>query len=100
VTLEQFETACGKTLLLLAQRTGHTEPRRDPDAPTSPWHLRWMLIEAALFYRDNRIEKANRWLGYAQGVMAALHYATLDQLKAANMPEGALCDAERVGGEP
>ncbi len=96
MTLEQFETACGKTLALLKARSGDFDAKRDTDAPTSPWHLAYMLVQAALFFAENKPDKANRWLGYTQGVMAALHYATLDELKRANMPEGEQFDAQKV----
>jgi hypothetical protein len=96
MTLEQFETACGATLILLKSRNPTGEARRDEDQPTFPHHLAWMLMQAALFYAEGRTDNANRWLGYVQGVLCALHMATLDELKRANMPEGATFDAERV----
>lgn len=96
MTQEQFETACGKTLTLLKGRNPVGDPRRDEEQPTFPHHLAWMLIQAALFHSEGRPEKANRWLGYVQGVMAALHIATLDELKRANMPEGETFDRERI----
>jgi hypothetical protein len=103
VTLEQFETACGKTLLLLKNNQPHDiemKPRRVEVDPTHPDHLAWCLIQAALFYSEGRLEKANRWLGFVQGAIAAQRGATLEELKRANMPEDAVYDAERVGGEP
>lgn len=96
MTKEQFEAACDATLALLKGRAGDFDARRDTERPTSPWHLAWMLSEAALFHDENRYEKANRWLGFVQGVMCTLSYATLDELKRANMPEGAEFDAKRV----
>lgn len=100
MTLEQFETACGNTLALLKSRNPVGEPRRDEDQPTFPHHLSWMLIQAALFYSEGRTDKANRWLGYVQGVMAALHLASLEELKRANMPEGSEFDGGRAMRRP
>jgi hypothetical protein len=65
------------------------------DAPASPVHLLWMLDEAVVFYNEGKVEKANRWLGYTQGVIAALGWAPLDELKRANMPEGETFDRSR-----
>ena len=92
-----FALACGNTLGLLTRHgMGVLRPARNEAVPVTPEHLAWMLKQAALFYEDGRIEKANRWLGYAQGVMAALAFATLDELKKANMPPGAEFDPKRV----
>lgn len=63
---------------------------------TRPGHLVWMLLEASVFLTEGRIEKANRWLGFVQGSMAADGYATVEELKRANMPEGEPFDGERV----
>jgi len=97
MTQEQFETACGKTLVLLRQLIG-TEPcaaRRDTEHPTEPHHLIWMLVQAALFHFEAKPEKAHRWLGFVQGVLSAKG-VQLDDLKRANMPEGEAFDPEKV----
>jgi hypothetical protein len=102
---EQFWIACYKTSTLI--RLGaepppeHAEgpvlmPERSETEPTSARHLLWMLDNAASFHAANRSEKANRWLGYVQGVLVAKGWATLDQCKQANMPDGAAFDGERV----
>lgn len=98
MTVEQFTRACDETARLLRARVGDSllAGGRDPDLPTHPHHLAWMLGEAPGFYAGGKVEKANRWLGYVQGVMAALKLAGLDELKAANMPEGAEFDAARI----
>ena len=95
--LKQFETACGKTLELLVGRCGPVliEAQRIPEIPCSPQHIKWMLIQAALFYAEGKIEKANRWLGYTQGVLASVG-VDLEKLKRCNMPEGEQFDGERV----
>lgn len=64
------------------------EPKRCPGLESAPAHLAWMLDEAMVFYADGRIQKANRWIGYVQGSMHADGYATVEELKRANMPEG------------
>lgn len=97
---KQFEEACGNTLLLVKQNTPDeqlpADARRMPEDPSHPAHLKWMLIQAALFHFENRTEKANRWLGFVQGVIAAQKGASLEELKRANMPEGAEFSSERV----
>lgn len=97
MNLEQFGKACKETERLLVERVGErvAEPMRDPDLPTHPHHLRWMIGQAVVFYTE-KPEKANRWLGYVQGVMAALKLAGLDDLKRANMPDGTMFDPDRV----
>ena len=93
---EQFEKACAKTISLLKGRWPQAEPARNPGDETDVSHLLWMLVQAALFYRELRVAKANRWLGYVQGVMRALEYADVEALKRANMPEGDAFDGGRV----
>lgn len=93
---EQFEKAVGNTVVLLRRAWGApAEPCRNQDAPITAPHLLWMLTQAPLFYAEGKIEKANRWLGYAQGVLAAFG-TELDDLKRANMPDGETFDGERV----
>lgn len=98
----QFNRACYRTCTLVLIGCGidadtpRPEPKRRPDDPVQPEHCLWMLDEANQFYIAGKIEKANRWLGYVQGVVAARGWATLDELKRANMPDDADFDAERV----
>lgn len=99
---EQFEVACGKTLQLLqriAKERGSApegwRPERYTEDPTAWRHLSWMLTQAALFHAQSKIEKANRWLGFVQGVLAGCG-VQLDELKQANMPEGETFDAQKV----
>lgn len=97
----KFEAACGATLRLLNEGFENLgEPRRDPEynpfAGLGPAHLHWMLVQAPLFYAEGKTEKANRWLGYVQGVMRCDKLATLEQLKRANMPDGETYDGSRV----
>lgn len=55
--------------------------KQDPKG-TSIGHAKWMLNEI----RTLRIqgEKAHRWLGWAQAILALGHYATLDEMKEIN----------------
>lgn len=92
----QFTRACNETLQLLKGRAGDFDARRDTGNPTSPWHMFWMLDSAIAFYAEDKVEKANRWLGYVQGVMAAMCYASLEELKRANMPPGEVFDGEKL----
>lgn len=73
MSIEEFEIACGKTLLLLKRRMAGTllEPRRVPDLITHPEHLCWMLIQAALLHAEGHVDTANRWLGFVQGALSA-----------------------------
>lgn len=98
---QQFASACAKTLELVRawfdyELTSPLAPVRDPKAPTAPLHLAWMLYQAPLFHAEGKIEKANRWLGYVQGVLITCNAASLDELKRANMPDGDTFDPERV----
>ncbi len=71
-------------------------PKRNPDDPGANDHLAWMLNQCVGFHREGKLEKANRWLGFVQGVMYERGLATLEELKQANMPEGETFDPERV----
>jgi len=93
---DQFAQAVAATLSLLIAATGDCAAERKPHDPTEVAHLNWMLWQARDFHDVSKVEKANRWLGYVQGVMAARNFATLEQLKRANMPTGETFSAERV----
>jgi hypothetical protein len=88
------------TRTLLESQAGQAVAAERSASGVSTGHLSWMLAECLGFHGAGKVEKANRWLGYVQGVLACSGTATLEQLKRANMPEGAVYDAERVGGEP
>lgn len=74
----------------------YIEPKRCPELESAPEHLAWMLDQAMVFYAEGRIQKANRWLGFVQGSMHADGYATVEQLKRANMFEGEVFDPSKV----
>lgn len=94
-----FEKAANETRALLRRQFVFTfemiEPCRDEAHPTEPWHLAWMLDEIPKLAAQQRFDKAHRWLGYVQGVLAASGIR-LEELKRANMPEGAEFNAERI----
>lgn len=68
---------------------------RCPGNEASPPHLSWMLAQALGFYDAGKPDKANRWLGFVQGVLASVG-VDVEALKRANMPEGEQFDAKRV----
>ncbi|MEK7570403.1 MAG: hypothetical protein AAB515_03140 [Patescibacteria group bacterium] len=49
-------------------------------------HLRWMLVEMRQLIAGQRMEKAFRWLGYIQGILAAYRLRTIDQLREDSRP--------------
>lgn len=53
-------------------------------------HLLWMSNQqiAALQGDDPNVEKAMRWLGFMQGVMYAMGYFSIDDLKDHNKGDG------------
>lgn len=50
-------------------------------------HLLFMCDEVKLHVNAGNIQKANRWIGYIQGVLVSKRFATLDECKAMNMPD-------------
>jgi hypothetical protein len=58
-------------------------------------HLIYVCDGIIGFVRDNRIDKAFRWLGWIQGVLAATGVFTVDQTSRHNRP-----NPDPDGGEP
>lgn len=54
-----------------------------------PCHLLYMLDCIDAFMSEGRREKAMRWLGFAQGTVWALGWATIDEMKEHNRPREA-----------
>jgi hypothetical protein len=54
------------------------------DDPSPLLHVRWMVQEIPKFIEEGRIEKANRWLGFAQGVLWEQDIYTIDEMKEHN----------------
>ena len=49
-------------------------------------HCRAMLDVTELLIKDNRMEKAFRWLGFVQGVFWVLGLYTIEEMKNHNRP--------------
>lgn len=47
-------------------------------------HVLWMCGEMRAFLADGRREKANRWLGFVQGVLWKLGRYTIDDMRGHN----------------
>ncbi len=92
----QFRMACEATAELLLRANPNAVALRQPERENGPHHLLWMLGCAKGFYFEAKAEKANRWLGFVQGVMSAVGFATVEELKKANMPPGDVFDGDRV----
>lgn len=57
---------------------------RENENPESLAHIRWMINEIPNQIMDGKIEKANRWLGFIQGVFWVKGIADIHQLKEDN----------------
>jgi hypothetical protein len=70
------------------------EPRRDEsgfgwrDANISMGHVVWMCGQVLEFVDTQRMAKANRWIGFIQGVLWSKGIMTIDQMRKHNMPDG------------
>lgn len=51
-------------------------------------HIMWMLREIRFLVVENRIEKAMRWLGFAQGVLWAHGIYSIEEMKEDNRSDG------------
>jgi len=49
-------------------------------------HVQWMVSQVPNFLKEGRKEKANRWLGFIQGVLWAKKIYTIDEMKEHNRP--------------
>lgn len=93
---KDFERAVMRTRTLVESEAGHAVAAVRSTSGLSTEHLSWMLAQCLGFYTAGKVDKANRWLGYVQGVLCCSGTATLEELKLANMPEGETFDPERV----
>ena len=77
----QFMEVCQDYDELLA-KDGVIIKHRDPNGDGDMNHIRWMINEIPKLV-DNpcKIEKANRWLGFVQGVLWLKGYYTIDEMK-------------------
>jgi hypothetical protein len=83
-----------KELMHFYTRTIGLEPRRDEtgaggrNTNVSLRHVVWMCGEVIQFADTQRMAKANRWIGFIQGVLWSHSLMTIDQMRKHNMPEG------------
>ena len=80
----QFMEVCQDYDELLA-KDGVIIKHRDPNGDGDMNHIRWMINEIPKLV-DNpcKIEKANRWLGFVQGVLWNKGYFTIEEMKGHN----------------
>lgn len=64
-------------------RDGHGKDRH-----SALKHVVWMCGEVIEFVKTQRMEKANRWIGFIQGTLWCHGVLTIDQMRRDNMPEG------------
>jgi len=87
MTPEQIQDALTKYEEYLS---AYGVPLRHPageGAPTNEAagrHALWMCSEVRKFLADGRREKADRWLGFIQGVLWVLGNYTIDNMRAHN----------------
>lgn len=77
MTNEQIIEVCDKYCSLLHD----VYPYRENDKPNSLRHIKWMCIEIPNLIKLEKIEKANRWLGFVQGVLWSNKIYDIHQLK-------------------
>lgn len=62
----------------------------DRQVPINVWqavtHAQWMCVQMKEFVETGRIEKAHRWLGFAQGLLCAVGLASINDFREINMP--------------
>jgi len=54
--------------------------------PETYKHIGYMLWKIPQFLKEGRKEKANRWLGFVQGVLWAKDFYTIEEMKEHNRP--------------
>ncbi len=50
-------------------------------------HAKWMLDSIEEFVAEDELDKANRWLGFIQGVFYSFGTYTINQMRDHNRPE-------------
>lgn len=93
MTDKHFERACDDTADFIPFVAN---PTRKTGYETEPQHLRWMLSQAKVFNKEWKSDKAHRWLGFVQGVLVAEGFATVEDLKKVNMPDGEIFEKDRI----
>jgi len=74
---------------MLAVAGFHPERQVDPKGKRPDlFHAAWMVQEAQQYVHQGKLEKANRWLGFIQGVFWVHRFRTIDEMRRDNMPAG------------
>lgn len=91
MTKEQITKAAHRHDDQIRAHCGDNTPLPAPD----PWaaggtgriaHLRWMLLSILAFVAEDRLDKANRWLGFVQGALWYLGISSIEESKQINKP--------------
>ena len=61
-------------------------PQRESEGGNRLQHVCWMCHMAEHHLEEGKIEKANRWLGFIQGVLWCEGFFTIDEMRAHNSP--------------
>jgi hypothetical protein len=59
----------------------------DSYLPETYKHVGYMLWQIPQFIKEGRKEKANRWLGFVQGVLWTKGFYTIEEMKEHNRPD-------------
>lgn len=79
----------GNTAKPTVQRLNDTEVLAGEYMPRDrASHLLYMCQEIGNLIAEQRHDKVMRWLGFVQGALWAHNWATIEELKRLNMPEG------------
>jgi len=62
----------------------HTTKGATPSEKQAARHILWMCGEIRQFLKAGRREKADRWLGFIQGVLWRLGHYTIDDMRTHN----------------
>lgn len=82
-----------KELMHFYTRTIGADPRREmtgskgTDRQAALHHTVWMCGQVIEFAKAQRMDKANRWIGFIQGVLWSHGVMTIDQMRRHNMPD-------------
>ena len=98
MTKEQTKAIVSRYRDILAD-TYHTTPVRRQETTNLHeriQHLMWMCDEVEYFLKEEKVEKAMRWLGFIQGAFWILGIQDIAQSKKDNMPEGETFDLKRI----
>lgn len=80
MTKEQLQNICIKYYTIL-NKLEEKEATRENDNPDSLVHLKWMLLNIPLIMDEGKIDKANRWLGFVQGVLWSRRILNINEMK-------------------